>query len=88
MPFRVMNIPTERLMNRTLTTKEYWSGIPTLTPALETNTLYTQGFLSEIEDFIVRVENPGQDPDPGNSADNNDLASLFSIYELFHTLVQ
>jgi virulence factor len=89
MPFRVMNIPTERLMNRTLSTKEYWSGIPTLTPALETNTLFTQGFLSEIEDFVVRVENSGgRTPIPGNSADNNDLASLFSVYELFHTLVQ
>ena len=82
MPFRVMNIPAERLMNRPLTAKEYWSGIPTLTPSLESNTLDTQGFLSEIEDFVARVENSGA------SGDNNDLPSLVSVYELFQTLVQ
>jgi virulence factor len=96
MPFRVMNIPAERLMNQQLTTKQHWSGIPTMTPALETNTLYTQGFLSEIEDFVTRVENHAAKtsnsgpPGPRNPtpADNNDLSSLFSIYELFQTLVK
>jgi virulence factor len=83
MPFRVMNIPAERLMNRPLITKEYWSGTPTLTPALETNTLYTQGFLNEIEDFVARVENPGTD-----AAEANDLGSLTPIYELFQALVK
>jgi virulence factor len=91
MPFRVMNIPAERLMNRPLNAKEYWSGVPTLTPSLETNTLDTQGFLSEIEDFVARAENSGaRNPDSRtpNPAGNNDLASLFSVYELFHTLIQ
>jgi virulence factor len=83
MPGRVMNIPTERLMNRPVTTKEYWSGTPTLTPALETNTLYTQGFLAEIEDFVSLVENPGAYP--GNT---NDLRSLSGIYKLFQSFVQ
>jgi virulence factor len=88
MPFRIMNIPTERLMDRPLTIKEYWSGTPTLTPALETNSLYTQGFLPEIEDFVARVENSdARTSTPGTSGDN-DLASLFSVYELFHALVQ
>jgi virulence factor len=81
MPFRVLNVPTERLMNRPLTTIEYWSGIPTLTPALETNALYTQGFLSEIEDFVTSVETPMKNP-----AGVNDLNSLTSIYELFESL--
>ena len=81
MPFRVLNIPTERLMDRPLTTKEYWSGTPTLTPALETNTLFTQGFLAEIEDFVTRVENPG-----AASGDPNDLYSLSGIYKLFDSV--
>ena len=83
MPFRVMNIPAERLMHRPLATKEYFSGTPTLVPALETNTLYTQGFLPEIEDFVTRVENPGTD-----AGKANDLGSLTPIYKLFQQLVQ
>jgi virulence factor len=83
MPARIMNIPAERLLGRSLTTKEYFSGTPTLVPALETNTLFTQGFLSEIEDFVTRVENPGT-----GTGDAGDLDSLTGIYELFQTLVQ
>jgi virulence factor len=91
LPFRPMNIPTERLMNQSPTLKEYYNGAPTLTPALETNTLHVQGFLSEIERFVTLVEatpaagsvttrtREGQD-------DANDLPSLFSIYELFEAL--
>ena len=81
LPFRIMNIPTERLMNQTLTTKEYYSGIPTLTPASEFNTLLVQGFLTEIEDFVSFVENPGM-----AKGEANDLGSLLSIYELFQSL--
>jgi virulence factor len=83
MPFRVMNIPAERLMHRPLATREYFSGTPTLVPAMETNTLFTQGFLSEIEDFVTRVENPGAE-----DTEANDLRSLTRIYELFQTLVK
>lgn len=83
MPFRVLNIPAERLMNRPLMTKEYFSGTPTLVPALETNTLYTQGFLAEMEAFVTHVENPGAD-----TGETNDLASLTGIYQLFHSLIQ
>jgi virulence factor len=81
LPFRVMNIPTERLMNQALTTKEYYSGIPTLTPALEHNPLLVQGFLPEIEHFVSLVENPGT-----AKGEANDLGSLLSIYELFQSL--
>lgn len=81
MPFRVMNVPAERLMRQPATTKEYFSGIPTLVPALETNTLFTQGFLSEIEDFVTLVENPGANP-----GEANDLGSLFNVYELMEKL--
>lgn len=81
LPFRVLNIPTERLMNQTLITKEYYSGIPTLTPALESNTLLVQGFLPEIEYFISLVENPD-----AAVGETNDLGSLLSIYELFQSL--
>lgn len=86
MPSRIMNIPAERLMNRPLVTREYWSGIPTLTPAMETTTWYTQGFLEEIEDFVTRVEDPRATP--VNRADDNDLASLLPIYELFQSLAR
>jgi virulence factor len=81
LPFRIMNIPTERLMNQALTTKEYYSGIPTLTPALEFNTLLVQGFLPEIEHFVSLVENPG-----ARKGEASDLSSLLSIYELFQSL--
>ncbi len=83
MPFRIMNAPAERLMRQAIAAKDYFSGTPTLVPALETNTLFTQGFLSEIEDFVTRVENPG-----ANNTEANDLGSLTGIYELFQTLVQ
>jgi virulence factor len=82
MPFRPLNVPTERLLNHPLTTKEYYSGIPTLTPALETNTFLVQGFLRELEHFVALVENPGK----AHNGEINDLASLQSIYELFHSL--
>jgi virulence factor len=82
LPFRVMNIPSERLLDQHATTKQYYSGAPTLVPALETNTLLVQGFLPEIEDFISLVENPGKTK-PGEA---NDLATLVNIYELFHSL--
>ena len=81
LPARFMNIPAERLLNQSLTTKEYFSGIPTLIPALETNTLYSQGFYAEIEDFVTRVEHPGARPDDGN-----DLGPLISTYELLESL--
>jgi virulence factor len=87
LPFRVMNIPTERLMNHPLTTKEYFSGTPTLVPAMETSTLYTQGFLSEIEEFVSRVEDPRANPAGATPGEANDLASLTGIYELFDSLV-
>lgn len=92
MPFRPLNVPTERLMNRPLTTKEYYSGIPTLTPALETNTFLVQGFLPEIENFVALVENTGKqntgtrNTGQQSAGEANDLASLTGIYELFHAL--
>jgi virulence factor len=81
MPFRILNTPAERLMRQPIATKEYFSGIPTFVPALETNTFFTQGFLSEMEDFISLVENPGV-----NKSEANDLGSLLNVYELFHLL--
>jgi virulence factor len=81
MPFRILNTPAERLMRQTIATREYFSGLPTLVPALETNTLFAQGFLAEIEDFVTLVENPG-----GIKSEVNDLASLINVYELFHLL--
>jgi virulence factor len=83
MPFRILNAPAERLMRQSVATREYFSGTPTLVPALETNTLYTQGFFAEIEDFVTRVENPGD-----RKSEPNDLGSLIRIYELFQALVQ
>lgn len=96
MPFRILNTPTERLMRQAVTTKEYFSGTPTIVPAWETNTLFTQGFLPEIEDFVTLVENSGPGPHPGTAAganapragETNDLGSLICIYELFEALVQ
>ena len=81
LPTRFMNIPAERLMNQSLPVREYFNGIPTLVPALETNTLYTQGFYTEMEDFVTRVENPG----PVRN-DANDLGPLIGTYELLESL--
>ena len=81
LPARFMNIPAERLINQSLSTREYYTGVPTLIPALETNTLYTQGFYNEIEDFVRRVEDPGANPN-----DANDLGPLIGTYELLESL--
>lgn len=82
MPLRPMNVPTERLLNNHLQTKQYYSGTPTLTPAWETNSLLVQGFLGEIETFVSLVE----DPQRTGKENANDLASLTAIYELLHAL--
>jgi len=93
LPFRVLNIPTERVLGHPAVTKEYFSDTPTLTPAQETNTLYTQGFLPEIEHFISLVENPRATPRPASGANpnnngeaSNDLPSLLNLYQLIEKL--
>ena len=97
LPFRVLNIPTERVLGQAAVTKEYFSGIPTLTPAQETNTLYTQGFLPEIEHFVSLVENrrPSSGTTSGtnsrvnpnnNGGASNDLPSLLNLYQLLEKL--
>ncbi|HXD77986.1 MAG TPA: Gfo/Idh/MocA family oxidoreductase [Puia sp.] len=77
MPLRILHAPAERLTGQRGAVKEYFSGVPTMVPALETNTLYTQGFLPEIEDFVTRIERPAS-----ASGESNDLLSLLTVYEL------
>jgi virulence factor len=84
MPFRVMNVPSERLMHQPATIKEYFCGVPSLVPAWETNTLYIQGFLSEIKRFVSLVEDPGI----AKAGEASDLGSLVNIYNLMEKIQQ
>ena len=81
-PFRIMNIPAERWLNRPAVTKEYFSGSPSLLPTAGTNSWLTQGFLPEIETFVSLVEgHPVKPP-----VTTNDLPSLLGIYDIIEKL--
>ncbi|HVS96256.1 MAG TPA: Gfo/Idh/MocA family oxidoreductase [Puia sp.] len=75
-PGRLLNLPTERLLNQAPVSRTYYSGCPSLIPALEYNPLVAQGFYHEIEAFLSLTE--GKDA----RVCRNDLPSLVHTYEL------
>lgn len=81
-PSRIMNIPAERLLRQPTIVKEYYSGGPSLIPALETNSYVAHGFLAEIETFITLVENS----DAARPGTINDLPSLLGIYGMIEEM--
>ncbi|MEP6747342.1 MAG: Gfo/Idh/MocA family oxidoreductase [Bacteroidota bacterium] len=79
-PKRVLNMPTERLYQEPVITKNYFSVSNLVMPAPETNTLILQGFYHELETFIKMVESRE------NISDANDLIGLQSIYKILDEL--
>jgi virulence factor len=79
-PARIMNIPAERLLRQPAIERRYYSGSPSLIPALEYNSLVNGGFYQEIETFVSLAE--------GNGARHaaNDLPSLVDTYELIQKI--
>ena len=79
-PKRVLNMPTERLYQKPVITKSYFSVSNLVMPAFETNTLILQGFYNELETFIKMAES-------GESVPNaNDLTGLQSVYKILDEL--
>lgn len=79
-PSRVMNIPAERILNQAIVKNQYYSAKNLILPVQELNTVYLQGFYSELETFINIVE--GKD----NSSVKNDLPGLAQLYKIFEGL--
>lgn len=77
-PGRILNIPTERLLQQPVVRKTYFSAGGLLIPAIDMNTLQLQGFYHELEAFIQLVEGM---PNTGKLV-KNDLPGLVSVYKL------
>jgi virulence factor len=82
LPRRYLNIPSERLLRQPAITKEYYSAGPSITPAMDLNTLVTQGFYDEVGAFVSLVENNGQ----AAGQPKNDLSSLLNVYQAIESL--
>ena len=79
-PARILNIPSERVLNQPVTIRKYFSSKNLLLPVAELNTLLLQGFYQEIESFVGIVE------DGATKAINNDLQGLIPLFELFEKI--
>ncbi len=79
-PKRVFNLPTERLLNEPVVTKEYYSIHNLIMPVMELNTLVVQGFYDEIRAFIKLAES-----DVSGRAEN-DLPELLAVYKIIEEL--
>lgn len=80
-PRRILNIPAERLLQQPAISKEYYTSGPSMVPALDLNTLFTQGFYDEVNDFVSLVEGRAAAGTP-----ENDLSSLLNVYEVLEQL--
>lgn len=74
-PKRLFNIPAERLLQQPVVTKSYFTASNLIVPAFENNSLFLQGFYTELETFIRMVET-----EPGKNDIINDLRSLVTVY--------
>jgi virulence factor len=81
-PARILNIPTERILNQPSVTKEYFAGSASMIPALEMNSLVTQGFYKEIETFLMLIEGNGKMP----ATPASDLDSLLHTYTIIEKI--
>jgi len=79
-PKRVLDIPVERLYQKPVITKNYFSVSNLIIPAFELNTLVLQGFYKELETFIQIVESGN------NTSDGNDLTGLLPVYKILDEL--
>jgi len=77
-PTTILGIPTEKLCTKNRTV-EYLFQRNNFTPILMNNQVYTQGYYSEIEAFISKVEN-------GKAEVATGLMSVRSTYELLQAL--
>lgn len=81
-PQRILNIPTERLLQQPVVRKTYFSTGQFIAPVLELNTLVLQGFYRELETFIQLAEGKRS----GEVHVSNDLPGLAPIYGIIETL--
>jgi virulence factor len=79
-PKRILNLPTERVMDKPLITKKYFSVNNLVLPSFDLNTLVLQGFYDEIRAFIMLVEN--------EQKSENDLVGLGSLYKILDELFE
>jgi len=75
-PGRIMNIPTERILNNKIVTNRYFSSNNFILPVAELNTIFLQGFYEELSAFINIVE--GSD----TKHVENDLPGLTGLYNM------
>jgi len=80
-PKRLLNIPAERLLQQPVVTKNYFTTSNLIVPAFENNSLFLQGFYTELETFIRMVET-----EPGKNDIINDLRSLVTVYAAIEQL--
>lgn len=71
---RILNVPAERILNQPVITKQYFSANNFILPVADLNTIYLQGFLSEIESFVKFAE---------EGTVVNDLPGLLNLYSIF-----
>ena len=79
-PGRIMNIPTERILNTKIVRNQYFSSNNFILPVAELNTIYLQGFYNELETFVNIVE--GTHPEHIK----NDLPGLINVYKMIDQL--
>jgi virulence factor len=77
-PRRILNLPSERIMDKPLISKKYFSINHLVIPAFNLNTLVLQGFYDEIKSFVLLVENDGRK--------ENDLIGMASLYRVLDEL--
>jgi virulence factor len=75
-PSRVLNIPAERILNNRIETIQYFSSNNFILPVAELNTIYLQGFYSELRNFINIVEGKH------STHIQNDLPGLTNLYQI------
>ncbi len=79
-PKRLLNLPTERIFNQPSSAYSYFSTGNLVMPVQSNNTLYLQGFYSELANFIRLVET-------GNRKSQlNDLPGMMSLYKIIDQL--
>jgi virulence factor len=77
-PGRIMHLPVERILNKPLISKKYFSINNLVIPAFDLNTLVLQGFYGEIRSFVMKVES--------GRGFENDLSGMQSLYKILDEL--
>jgi virulence factor len=77
-PGRMMHLPTERILDKPMVTKKYFSVNNLIIPSFNLNTLVLQGFYNEMRSFILLVED--------GRRTENDLSGMDSLYRILDEL--